>query len=185
MIAFTLALTVALAGLTDPTPLQAKPAGICAIAAEGLKDMRHRAKPGPEVRLKLCAIVAQKAYDTGEGDALAARVIAMAYNEANFRPEVTGSRGERGMLQVIPEKHCQRVHPTWKPGQACDYEAAGVAFLVALLERERCRKGRFDWARVLSKYNGSRNGGVTRYGRKVEGYARSIMRRLRKARRGG
>ena len=160
----------------SPLDLRAEMAqAMCTKASAGLKDMRwDRGGSRPEYRasrLERCAVLLQKAHAEGFSHAGLARVLAVAYAESNFRPGAVGSVGERGMLQVRPEKHC---HLASVDG-VCDFDLAGLRYLKSLVQRERQRRGPFLWARVLRHYNGS-----SAYARKVELFARTVLHRWRR-----
>ena len=147
---------------------------MCQKAAASLKDMRwDRGGTRPEYvtsRLGRCAGLLSLAHREGFDREALARVVAIAYAETNFRPGAVGSVGERGMLQVRPEKHC---HLAMLPEtKRCHYELAGLRYLKSLVQGERRRRGPFQWIRVLRRYNGS-----PAYARKVERYAQAVLRR--------
>jgi len=152
-------------------------AAMCSKAAMGLKDMRwDRNGSRPEYvksRLDRCSKLLLLAHDEGFGRSGLARVLAIAYAETNFREGAVGSVGERGMLQVRPEKHC---HLAREPAGTCHYEMAGLRYLKSLVQGERVRVlkhgGKFQWTRVLRRYNGS-----AAYAVKVERYAKTVLRR--------
>ena len=154
---------------------------LCNAAARGLRDMRWDrggTRPGyVERRLERCRGLVDVAGGEGHDEAFMARVVAIAYNESNFRPRAIGSAGERGMMQVQPKWHCWRAlgldsRKEWS-GEPCDYRLAGIRALAAFVEADRAEgDGREDWLRVLKGYNGSWD-----YAYTVDGYARSILRR--------
>lgn len=166
-------------GAPAEAPPQDTPERLCAAASRGMIDMRwDRGGTRPEYvtqRLERCAGLVRQALREGLRVEGAARVVAVAYNESNFRPGAVGAKGELGMLQIIPRLHCWRA--TRKDG-TCDPELAGIRYLRALqVEKSRDsrkRRRKFDWAAVLTGYNGS-----SRYGDKVDGYARSALKRYR------
>ena len=166
------------AGPVDPQP--AVPFQLCESAAKGLRDMRwDRGGTRPEyvdARLKRCANLVSTALEEGLNVEGAARVVAIAYNETNFRPWALGQHGEQGMLQVQPKWHC---HRATKENGECDHDRAGIRLLRALKEQEQSaakkERRRFSWANVLWRYNGS-----SYYGAKVDRYARAALRHFRR-----
>lgn len=183
---------VALA-LTLPSPVEVRTAAtvnaaaLCDAAAAGMKDMRW--PTGQDARMTRCRDLAQHAMREGLPVEGVARVLAIAYNEANFRPHAVGARGELGMLQVLP-RICTQYAPLKDGG--CAPELAGIRYFSELLYADanlaiRAKKGGRSWARVLSAYNGTRRDRITRlpkitaYGYKVNGYAVALLHRWRKA----
>lgn len=170
-------MTIFLALLVLAAPETAGLDPVCDAAADVLTDMRSRVKPGVEVRLGHCSSLLRKARDLGVTDEpTLARIVAVAYTESNFRPGVTGKRGEQGMMQVQARIHCKK-NPT------CDTDTAGIRLLTTLRDdpANRDKKtGRIRWTEVLRNYNGS-----LRYGEKVNGRAvaalASLERRKRKS----
>lgn len=95
----------------------------------------------PDECRELCADLLDRAASVGlEGPVLDRVLVAMAIQETHFRPEAVGGIGERGVLQVTPRWHCEDVDD-------CDYVAAGVRYLLGLLEEEP------TMTEALARYN--------------------------------
>ena len=177
MIVLVLAAGVAFSGLGQLT--EGMGFAMCHKASSGLKDMRwDRDGTRPKIvvqRLARCANLLVRAHREGIRYAGLARVVGIAYAETNFRPGAVGSVGERGMLQVTPEKHCHLAGGL----KACDYDLAGLRYFKSLVAREKRRaskaRQRFSWTLVLWRYNGGKT-----YAKKVEAYARTALHRWRR-----
>jgi hypothetical protein len=161
-----------------PTEETSTPEKLCEAASRGMVDMRwDRGGTRPEYvaqRLERCAGLVRRALTEGLKVEGAARVVAVAYNESNFRPNAVGAHGELGMLQIIPKLHCWRAK---REDGSCDPELAGIRYLRALQVTEiraaKKKRKKVDWVRVLASYNGS-----SAYGDKVDSYARSALKRF-------
>ena len=178
MIPFFLAAGLASAPALDALT-ESLATAMCQKASAGLKDMRwDRDGTRPAYvrdRLSRCSKLLLRAHREGVSYVGLARILGIAYAETNFRPRAVGSSGERGMMQIIPLKHC---HLAGGPS-SCDYDLAGIRFFKSLVAAEVRRavglRRRFSWTLVLWRYNGGRA-----YALKVEAYARTVLYRWRR-----
>lgn len=156
---------------------------LCVAASRSFKDMRKfQGRVLPQAvpdRLDGCTKLVQLGVDDGYDVRFLARVAAVGYNECNYRTDCVGSKGEMGMMQILPNK-CEFA---LEDGH-CNHELAGIRYLkkrytdATLPKSKKCRSARTKegkrfttWQRALGAYNG-RCG----YGEKVEGYARSVLK---------
>lgn len=145
---------------------------VCEAASMVLPDMRYTeggytapgdfSSPEVEARLRRCEKVARLAAPHGKMVVFAS--IAIAYTETNFRPDLVGTAGEVGMMQVIPRWHCEPFDDLNDGSGGCtNPERAGVRFIRRLLSEHSMNK-------ALRLYNGGQ-----KYADRVERYVIDVV----------
>ena len=107
--------------------------------------------PYPIDRLPTCVAVAEEAEEQGVPGEL---VIALAYVESRFNPDVVSRSGAVGPMQVLPKYACE-------DGVECDHIVAGVLMLRRWARRAYFRHGRrkVQDRDALAMYHGGNNPG--------------------------
>lgn len=150
------------------------PRAVCEDASRVLKDMRYTefgqyaergdfSHPNVAARLDSCVEGASLAAPFGSDVTYA--VVAVMYNEANFRPGVVGKAGELGRMQVQAKLHCKPYSDLDDGKGGCTNPLrAGVRLMRLLVTKHGLEK-------ALKLYNGSQ-----RYADKVMGFIEAIKR---------
>lgn len=158
----------------------AGPQTLALLAAGGESSSEREARLARYIEGKYPVSAAEAELIVGQAFQMAERndldpelILAVIAVESTFRPQVVSQSGARGLMQIVPKWHPNKVKEIGGPQALFDPEKniyAGSRILIGYLEDHQG-----NVRRALLNYNGSLGNPTSRYADKVLSYRRQLL----------